>query len=426
MSSTREQRMSPYLHPASFSYRFLILLSVSLMLVGNYFAYDSIGALAPLIIDNMHLDREAIGMMYSFYSWPNLFMVFLAGLLIDRYGTRTMSLVFSALIVLGSGIVAAAPVFWLMLLGRTIFGIGAEALIVCQSVILAKWFKGKELAFSFGLALTFMRLGTLLSFNVEGWIAQTFSWRFALSVAALLCALSMLFNLAYVILENKALGQIRLTVVPAEDRIVLSDIRKFGSSYWYITALAVTFYSAIFPFTAFSTDLFVDKWDYSVVTAGRISGIVIMASMILAPLLGRIVDRVGKRGSMMLAGSLMLIPCHLAMGLTEWNPIPSMIVLGFSFSLVPAALWPAVPLLVDGKAIGTAFGLMAMVQNFGLAIFPWIIGSLRDTSQDYTAGMMVFAALGLLGFIFSLLLRQSDAQAGGMLDKIESPVEGTR
>ena len=169
-----------------------------------------------------------------------------------------------------------------------------------------------------------------------------------------------------------------------------------------------------------------DKWDYSVVTAGRISGIVIMASMILAPLLGRIVDRVGKRGSMMLAGSLMLIPCHLAMGLTEWNPIPSMIVLGFSFSLVPAALWPAVPLLVDGKAIGTAFGLMAMVQNFGLAIFPWIIGSLRDASQDYTAGMMVFAALGLLGFIFSLLLRQSDAQAGGMLDKIESPVEGTR
>lgn len=425
MSPTREQHMLSYLNPASFSYRFLILLSVSLMLVGNYFAYDSIGALAPLIIDNMGLDREAIGMMYSFYSWPNLFMVFLAGILIDRYGTRTMSLVFSALIVLGSAIVAAAPVFWLMLFGRTIFGIGAEALIVCQGVILTKWFKGKELAFSFGLALTFMRLGTLLSFNVEGWIAQIFSWRFALSVAALLCAFSMLFNLAYVILEKKALGQIRLTVVPANDRIVLSDIRKFGSSYWYITALAVTFYSAIFPFTAFSTDMFMDKWDYSVVTAGRISGIVIMASMILAPLLGRIVDRVGNRSGMMLAGSLILIPCHLAMGLTDWNPIPSMIVLGFSFSLVPAALWPAVPLLVDGKTIGTAFGLMTMIQNLGLAIFPWIIGSLRDTSQDYTNAMMVFATLGLLGLIFSLLLRQSDAQAGGILDKIESPVEGT-
>ena len=97
------------LSPSSTLYRFLILLFVSLMMVGNYFAYDSIGALAPLIIDDMQIDREAIGMMYSFYSWPNLVMVFIAGLLIDRFGTRSMSLVFSSLIVAGAAIVAGAP-----------------------------------------------------------------------------------------------------------------------------------------------------------------------------------------------------------------------------------------------------------------------------------------------------------------------------
>ena len=230
-------------HPASTAYRYCVLLSVSLMLVGNYFAYDSIGALAPLIIEGMQIDRQSIGMMYSFYSWPNLITVLLAGLLVDRYGTRPMSLVFSALVVTGSVMVAAAPVFGLMLAGRTVFGVGAEALIICQNAVLAKWFKGRELAFSFGLALTFMRLGSLFSFNLEGWIAEAYgSWRLALWVAAALCAVSMAFNLAYIFLERRALGQVSLSEAGAGDRIVISDTRYFGAPYWYITALCVTFY----------------------------------------------------------------------------------------------------------------------------------------------------------------------------------------
>ncbi|MFB3095675.1 MAG: MFS transporter [Candidatus Acidiferrales bacterium] len=404
--------------PASGVYRFLILLSVSLMLVGNYFAYDSIGALAPLIMDGMEIGREEIGMMYSFYSWPNLVMVLIGGFFIDRFGTRVMSLVFSVLIVLGAVLVAGAPTFWLMIAGRTIFGIGAESLIVCQSAILAKWFKGKELAFAFGLALTFMRLGTLFSFNTEAWIAETYnSWRMALWVAAGLCVLSLVCNVVYVFLERRAQGRMKLSAGPAGDKIVLSDIKRFGPSFWLITALCVTFYSAVFPFTAFSTDLFVDKWGYSVVTGGRITSILIFASMILSPILGGVVDKVGRRGTMMIFGALLLIPCHLMMGLTTFNPIVPMAVLGFAFSLVPAALWPAVPLIVEEKSVGTAFGLITMVQNFGLAAFPWIVGSLRDVTQTYTAGMMVFASLGVAGLIFALLLKRADAKAGGSLER---------
>lgn len=404
--------------PASGVYRFLILLSVSLMLVGNYFAYDSIGALAPLIMDGMEIGREEIGMMYSFYSWPNLVMVLIGGFFIDRFGTRVMSLVFSVLIVLGAVLVAGAPTFWLMIAGRTIFGIGAESLIVCQSAILAKWFKGKELAFAFGLALTFMRLGTLFSFNTEAWIAETYnSWRMALWVAAGLCVLSLVCNVVYVFLERRAQGRMKLSAGPAGDKIVLSDIKRFGPSFWLITALCVTFYSAVFPFTAFSTDLFVDKWGYSVVTGGRITSILIFASMILSPILGGVVDKVGRRGTMMIFGALLLIPCHLMMGLTTFNPIVPMALLGFAFSLVPAALWPAVPLIVEEKSVGTAFGLITMVQNFGLAAFPWIVGSLRDATQTYTAGMMVFASLGVAGLIFALLLKRADAKAGGSLER---------
>ncbi|MFQ5664327.1 MAG: MFS transporter [Terriglobia bacterium] len=407
-------------HPASAVYRFIILFFVGLMLVGNYFAYDSIGALAPLIIDDMQIGREQIGMMYSFYSWPNLVMVFIGGFLIDRFGTRKMSLLFSVLIVLGATLVAAAPTFWLMLVGRTIFGIGAESLIICQSAILAKWFKGKELALAFGLALTIMRLGTWLSFNTEPAIAEYLGdWRLALWAAALLCLVSLLANLAYVFLERRARGRVKLSEGPAGDKVVLADVKRFGASFWFITALCVTFYSAIFPFTAFSTDFFHTKWDYSLVTAGRITSIIIFASMILSPILGRLVDKIGRRGSMMIVGSLMMIPAYLFMGFTTANPVPPMVVLGLAFSLVPAAMWPAVPLIVEQKSVGTAFGLMTMVQNFGLAAFPWLVGTLRDTTQTYTAGMVVFASLGLFGFIFAVLLRRADRRAGASLERPE-------
>lgn len=408
-------------NPAGVAYRFTVLVSVSLMLVGNYFAYDSIGALAPLLVDGLGIDRERIGMLYSFYSWPNLIMLPFSGFFIDRFGTRRMSLVFSGLIVIGAVLLAAVPVFWVMVVARAIFGVGAESLIVCQSAILAKWFKGRELAFAFGLSLTFMRLGTLFSFNTEAWIAEQFGgWQVALWGAALLCVLSFFCNVGYVFLERNALGRVQLAGGAAGDKIVLSDVKRFGPSFWFITLLCVTFYSAIFPFTAFSTDLFVDKWKYDLVTAGRVTSIVIFASMVLSPILGRVVDKLGRRSTMMMYGALLLVPCHLTLGLTELNPIVPMAFLGFAFSLVPAALWPAVPLIVEEKTVGTAFGLITWIQNLGLAAFPWVIGALRDYTETYTAGMVVFASLGLVGFMFAVLLKQADARAGGALERVEA------
>lgn len=409
-----------WLDPATVRYRFGLLFFVSMLTIGNYFAYDSIGALAPLIMEGMKVGREEIGMMYSFYSWPNLVMVFIGGFLIDRFGTRRMSLIFNALIVAGAVVVAAAPSFWLMLGGRTLFGIGAESLIICQNAILAKWFKGKELALAFGLSLTVSRLGTLFSFNTEARLAEYFrSWRIALWVAVLFCALSVLCNLVYVVMERRALGGVQLSEAPAGEKIEFSDIKRFGASFWFITLLCVTFYSAIFPFTAFSTDFFHDKWGYSVPGAGRVTSIIIFASMVLSPLLGQGVDKIGRRATMMMIGSLMIIPCYLMMGLTRSTPVAPMVVLGLAFSLVPAAMWPSVPLIVETKSVGTAFGLMTMIQNFGLATFPWLIGRLRDATQTYTSGMMVFASLGVLGFVFAILLRRADARAGGSLERPE-------
>jgi len=199
----------------------------------------------------------------------------------------------------------------------------------------------------------------------------------------------------------------------------------------------VTFYSAIFPFTDLAPNFFVEKWGIVKVaettgsflakvfnnllhmfsTAGGITSIIIFASMILAPFAGKLVDKIGKRATLMIFGSLIMIPSHALMGLTKIWPVYPMIALGAAFVLVPAAMWPSVPLIVRKERVGTAFGLMTAIQNVGLALFPLLNGLLADITKSYTASMLMFASLGFVGLIFAILLKRADAREGGGLEK---------
>lgn len=154
-------------------------------------------------------------------------------------------------------------------------------------------------------------------------------------------------------------------------------------------------------------------------TAGGISSIIIFASMMLAPFAGRFVDKIGKRATLMIIGSLLMIPSHLVMGITKINPVYPMVVLGAAFVLVPAAMWPSVPLIVRKERVGTAFGLMTSIQLVGLGLFPLLNGLLRDITQAYTSSMLMFASLGFFGLIFAILLKKADAREGGGLERSE-------
>ena len=423
-------------HPSRGTYRFVVLLIAGLLTFGSYFAYDSVGALVDTLLKAWHTDRQAIGGLYTLYSVAAIVVVFLGGMLIDRIGTRWASLIFSALIVVGACIVAVAPNVLMAGLGRLVFGAGSESLVVAQSAILARWFKGKELAFSFGFTLAIARLGTLFSFNTEELIASRLGWHTALWAAAGLCVLSLLANLVYYAMDRHGEKVLGLAEAGSGDKIVFADIRKFSSSYWYVVLLCVTFYSAIFPFTALSTDFFHEKWGLPLTTgtgggflaqalrdylhmfstAGGTTSIIIFASMCFAPFAGGLVDRIGRRGSLMLLGALLMIPCYLVLGFTMVPPWLPMLLLGAAFVLVPAAMWPAVPLIVEKNRVGTAFGLMTMIQNIGLAFFPWMNGRLRVLTHTYQSSMVMFALLGATGFVFALLLLRADAKAGAPLE----------
>jgi MFS family permease len=425
------------LYPAGRLYRFIVLAFAALMAFGSYFAYDSVGAIETTLIEVFHTNRAAIGTMYTMYSVAAVVAVLAGGFLIDRAGVRLASMIFSGCVVAGAVIVAWAPSLPVLYAGRVLFGIGSESMIVAQSAILSRWFKGKELALSFGLALTIARLGTLFSFNTEQLLASRYGWRNALWIAAALCFASLVCNWIYTLMDRHAEPILHLPEAGAGDKITWSDVGKFRSSYWYAVGICVTFYSAIFPFTALATDFFHDKWGMPMAsaeglgflpgvfynfthmfsTAQGTTSIIIAASMVLAPFAGNLVDRIGRRATLMVLGSLLIVPAHLLLGLTYVRPVFPMIVLGAAFVLVPACIWPSVPLIVEERCVGTAFGLMTAIQNLGLATFPVVNGALRDATHGYTASQIMFASLGFCGLVFSILLLRADRRQGSPLER---------
>ena len=157
-----------------------------------------------------------------------------------------------------------------------------------------------------------------------------------------------------------------------------------------------------------------------------------LLAVLITPILGSYVDHKGKAASMLVLGSLLLIGCHLTFAfilpLFKGSAVGgvaiaylTILVLGASFSLVPASLWPSVPKLVDAKVIGSAYALIFWIQNIGLWLFPLLIGKVLDqtnpgvedpTKLNYTAPLLMLAALGVAALLLGLLLKVVDKKKG--------------
>jgi hypothetical protein len=124
---------------------------------------------------------------------------------------------------------------------------------------------------------------------------------------------------------------------------------------------------------------------------------------------------VGKRALLMMFGSLLLIPVYLMMAYTQVNLYVPMAMMGIAFSLIPAVMWPSVAYIVDQSKLGTAYGLMTMIQNIGLFGFNILVGRANTYSHadvtnpsGYAPMMWIFSILGFLGLTFAFLLRQRE------------------
>ncbi len=399
--------------PAPF-FRWTVLIFISLAMFGNYYVYDSISPLADLLVKQLHFTNTNIGLLQGIYSIPNIFMVLIGGLIIDRIGTKKANLIFSTLCLIGALFTVVKGDIWFMATGRLIFGLGAESLIVGITTTLARWFKGKELSFAFGLNLTIARLGSFAALNSPSWGKSLYDyWQDPLYVALGAAGISVVSVIIYFVLDGIAEKKYAIKKEGNQDKIIWGDLLKFGKSFWYISALCVVFYSAMFPFQTFAVKFFMEVHGTTREFGGFLSSILTLAAMAMTPLFGLLADKVGKRASLMMFGSVLIIPVYLIMAYTHVNLYIPMAMMGIAFSLIPAIMWPSVALIVDDSKLGTAYGLMTMIQNIGLAGFNLLIGSMNDATGGYTAGMWIFSTLGFFGLIFAYLLKRADKVSTG-------------
>lgn len=376
------------------------------------------------------------------------------GIILDRLGIRRTGFLFVVLMTMGAFITAYgasdhyinggfgyaffssfltdySPELKMMLLGRFLFGLGAETSIVVVSKIIVKWFKGKELALAFGLKIGIARAGSWAAFYFSPIIAEnSAAWNNAIWFAAMLLGIAMLAFLVYAVFDLRYDRQIESSKLVSEKEIFhISDFVKLitNRSFIFVTLLCMTFYSAVFPFQSFSPDFFLNKFGVSQAMSGKIASLLALGTTLFTPLVGLFVDKKGRSATLMIFGSLLLVFIHLSFALTYISPIFLMILLGIAFSLVPAAMWPSVAKIVDEKRIGTAYGTMFAIQNLGLWAFPLLIGIVLDktnpgispadvaagtASYDYTWALIMLALLGILGLVFAILLRQEDKRSG--------------
>ena len=415
---TTEPSVRP--EPSRF-FRWLVLVFISLGMFGNYYVYDCISPMADILKEQLRFSDANIGMLQAIYSIPNIFMVLLGGLLIDRIGSRKAMLLFGALCFVGAAITASSHALPLMAAGRLVFGLGAESMIVSTNTGIARWFKGKELSFAFGVNLTIARLGSFAALNSPSWAKAAFvSWKIPLLISVGFATFCVLGPVVYYALEARAEKRFALGREGSTDKVVWKDVFNFSASYWFIVALCITFYSGIFPFQTFAVKFFMEAHGASREFGGFLSSLLTLFAMIGTPLFGLFADRIGKRALLMMFGSLLLIPVYLMMAYTHVSLYVPMAMMGIAFSLIPAVMWPSVAYVVPEQKLGTAYGLMTLIQNVGLAGFNLLIGWANDVTNasatnptGYRLGMWLFSSLGFFGLLFAWLLHRRETGPRG-------------
>lgn len=433
--------------------RWTALVLVASMMLFAYMFVDVMSPLQSLVQTQRGWSPDAFGNYAGAEYILNVFgFLIVAGIILDKMGIRftgTLSasvMVVGAMIKLyaisdgfqGSGLDQWLSSWWtempgsakLAAFGFMIFGCGCEMAGITVSKALAKWFEGKEMALAMGLEMAIARIGVFAIFSISPRLAE---WGGSPTVvvpvafcAALLC-IGLITFIAFDFMDTRLDKQMAAAHVlkdeeASEEEFKLSDVGAIFSSklFWIIALLCVLYYSAIFPFQRYAANMLQCNLGISDIQASDIFRWFPVGAACLTPFLGYYLDHKGKGATMLILGAILMIVCHLTFAFvvpaTKSEPITyaAIVILGVSFSLVPAALWPSVPKVMDKRFLGSAYSLIFWVQNIGLSFVPIIIGKVLAATNvgvddpmqyDYTAPMCVFAGLGVLALIFGIVLK---------------------
>lgn len=414
-------------HPSGKAHRFLALIFMCFLGFGAYFCYDNPSALQDHFKHDLNITETQFTALYSVYSWPNVVMCFLGGFLIDRiFGIRSGSSIFMALTLIGQLIFTFAVYinqYWMMIVGRFIFGVGSESLAVAQNNYAVLWFKGKELNMVFGLQMSFARMGSTVNFwimePIYQWISHTSEGTSILGISLFIatgtCLFSMVCSLLLGFMDKRAERITGRGETQNTEIVKITDVVSFKPSFWLVACICVTYYNAIFPFISIAQGFFTYKFDMDGQDADHISSLIYLISGIASPITGLLIDKVGLNILWILISVIFTIIAHLLLGFTVVNPYTGVVMLGLAYSVLASGLWPLVALIIPEYQLGTAYGVCQAIQNLGLAVVAIITGWIVD-NYGYQVLSEFFMANLFLAFIFSAALLLLDQHNEGMLN----------
>ncbi|MGI6232576.1 MAG: MFS transporter [Prevotella sp.] len=448
----------------AFRWTALVLLA-SAMFFGYIFV-DILSPLKDLLQTQRGWDSVAFGHYAGSEPFLNVFVFFLifAGIILDKMGVRFTAILSGSVMVIGGalnwyavtdsfeasslktfmdGILNLPDAWWnvtpwyegmpasakLASIGFMIFGCGTEMAGITVSRGIVKWFTGHEMALAMGVEMAIARVGVavvMLGAPVLASIHPVSVSR-PVAVSLFLLCVGLICFISYGFMDKKLDAQ--GVKEEKDDPFKVSDIGKILSlkMFWLVALLCVLYYSAIFPFQKYAINMLQCDLGFTAEQAGRVFFVFPLGAAAITPFLGNYLDHKGKGATMMILGALLMIVCHLTFAFvvpaTQSVVITfiAIILLGISFSLVPAAMWPSVPKLIDNKLLGSAYALIFWIQNIGLYAFPMIIGSVLaacnpgvedPTKLDYTVPMCLFASLGVLALFLGIALKALDKKKG--------------
>ncbi len=390
--------------------RWTALVILSFTMFAGYLFTEIISPLKPILERTYGWNSADFGIVTSFYGFFNVWflMLIIVGVLLDKFGIRISTVASVIIMILGGAIKYMAfkmdfdPSATVNLLffqmktrvfmasmGYALFGVGVEYAGITVSKSLVKWFKGKEMALAMGMQVAIARMGSAIPLFFGAYIANLFDVPTVIIISVSLLVAGLFAFFYYNSLDKKLdqqLGESE-TETEEEEGFKLSDLGIIfkNRGFWLIALLCVLFYSAVFPFYKYGTDLMVNKFGVSETWAGLFPGLVPLGTMLLTPLFGGIYDKKGRGVDIMILGAVILIVVHLIFYLPFINSVYvafiNVILLGIAFSLVPSAMWPSVPKIIPEKQLGSAYAAIFWVQNFGLWGIPLLVGIVLNSTN---------------------------------------------
>lgn len=446
------------------SARWIVLILVSFTMLCMYYLTDAMAPLQEKLQGNLNWSASDYGLFTSGYGWFNVFLLMLvfSGMILDKLGTRFTGILAIAIMLIGTfikywaisghidaGIYQLSIGSWQIIgptaksaviagLGFGVFGVGSEMFGIAANKAVVRWFRGKEMALAIGLNTSTGRIGTALAmFTPLPLYKLTKDISAPVILSMILLCLGLIIFIFFIFMDKKLDKEEIEAGVEADEEFKFSDVIEIGRNraFWYISILCVLFYSAVLPFIKFATNMIVQKFEISDTFAGYIPALLPFSALLLTPLFGGISDKKGKAASIMILGSILLVVVHLLFSIPSLNSLPVaiglVVLLGIAFSLVPAAMWPAVAKIIPHNKLGTAYAMIFWVQNWGIMGVPLLIGIVLEkycitstitkvidgkeqviSQYNYMIPMLIFACFGLLGIIFAFLLKKEDKLKG--------------